>query len=340
MSDGPKGSTIGGGIVPAGSRLEGSGGRGSLPTLVSVLVCALGGFVSTTSLSIAAPGLVAFGLVSSARRARDLVPGVLAAVAVSLALGVVTGMGIALDGVVICLGAAAVALALVTGRLTAGSICLVVAAVGICHLGVDAALSALGGTTLTETVASMLAYLREQFVEVSPAAAEQVDAILSAVGLMWPTAYVVTGLLETVVALLGARVSASEERRPGLSGFDLPLWVVTALVVAVAGLAVSLTVPDAPDVLLMVSANMAMALRFAFLAQGAGVISWFFREKNVGALARAAVTVAALYCEVQFVVVSIVGLVDVWANFRKLERGSGPSQASAAEQDKEPAQAG
>ena len=96
----------------------------------------------------------------------------------------------------------------------------------------------------------------------------------------------------------------------------------------------------APDAVLMVSANLVMALRFALLAQGMGVLSWFLEEKNVGALGRTLAAVAGLYLEAQFIVVSIVGLVDVWANFRHLVRGGQPGPTGNAEQDKEPANAG
>lgn len=346
MTDWPNGSTVkGGGIVPAGSDVRDNKGRPALPTLASVVICALGGYVASTSLSIVAPAIVAYGLAgASARgRLRDLVPGALAALAVAVALGVPEGPVSVADGAIACAASIAVAATLVCGRLTPGALCVIVAAVSASHLGVDAAIAHLGGTTLTESVTSLLEALRQQLVGATPTAAAQLDSVMGLLEVMWPTAYVMTGTVECVMAHAGTSLAAPGKRaahggdRTGIAGFDLPIWVVALLVASVAGLACALTVPDAPRALLMVSANLAMSLRFAFLAQGVGVLSWLCEERHVGTLARILGAVLALYLEVQFIVVSIVGLVDVWANFRHLSRGSGPDSTGNAEQDKEPA---
>ena len=71
----------------------------------------------------------------------------------------------------------------------------------------------------------------------------------------------------------------------------------------------------------MVVTNVILAVRFALAAQGLAVLSWVIREKKPSGLMAALAVIAALYLEVQFIVMSIVGLVDVWRNFRHLERG-------------------
>ena len=346
MSDLPNGSAVNGSkIVPAGPRAEKNEGRPALPVLGAVLVCALGGYVATTSLAFVAPAVVAFGLVSCAPRGlmREMLPGLLAALAVSAALGAPSGAVAVADCAIACAVSFAVALAMVRGRLTPGASCIVMAALTAAHLGVDALAASMGGTTLVESVSQILAYVRQQVVEINPSAAAQVDSTVAVLEVMWPSGYVVAALAEGLMAQLGAWLAAAgrpEVSRPRLADFDLPLWTVAALVASVAGLAVALTVPAAPDAVLMVSANLVMALRFALLAQGMGVLSWFLEEKNVGALGRTLAAVAGLYLEAQFIVVSIVGLVDVWANFRHLVRGGQPGPTGNAEQDKEPANAG
>ena len=346
MSDQPNGSVANGsGIVPAGPGLEGNEGRPTPLVLGSVLFCALGGFVATTSLAFLAPAMIAFGLFSSATRGqlREMLPGLLAALAVIVALNASSGAVAIADGVIACAASLAVSLALLRGKLGPGVSCILVAALTAAHLGVDAVATTVGGTTLADLVSQVLAYVRQQLVEASPTAAAQVDSTVAMLEVMWPTGYVVAALAEGLMAQLGAWLAAAgrpEVSRPRLADFDLPLWIVAALVASVAGLAAALTVPAAPDVLLMVSANAVMALRFALLAQGMGVLSWFLEERRVGPLGRVLAAVAGFYLEAQFIVVSIVGLVDVWANFRHLARGGQPGPTGNAEQDKEPANAG
>ena len=346
MSELPNGSVVNGGdIVPAGPGVEKNEGRPALPTLGGILVCALGGYVATTSLAFAAPAIVAYGLVSCVRNGhlREMLPGLAAALAVCAVLGVSSGVVVLADCAIACLAALMVAAAMVAGRLTPGASCIVVAAITVCRLGVDAAVASAGGTTLAQTVREVLAYLRQQLAEASPTAVAQIDSTLSALEVMWPTGYVMAALAEGLMAHLGtwlAATGAPEVSRSRLVDFDLPLWIVAALVASVAGLAVALTAPAVPDVVLMVSANLVMALRFAFLVQGLGVLSHLLGARGVGALGRFFAAVAGLYLEAQFIVVSIVGLVDVWANFRHLARGGQTGSTGNAEQDKEPADAG
>lgn len=343
LSNGP--AVRGNEIVPSGPGMEEDGTRSALPSLAGLLICAVGGFVETTSLAFLAPALVAFGLVSCAARGlvREMLLGLAAALAVSVALSLPSGVFEVAYVVIACSGAFAVALMLVRGRLTPGAICLTVAALTACHLAVDAVAVSGSGVTLQETVSELLAYVREGLSELSETVAAQADATLALLEVLWPSGYVMTSLAEGLMALFGSWLAASQRKdlaRPRLVDFDLPLWVVTLLVASVAGLAVVRTFSDVPDVVLMVSANLAVSLRFAFLAQGVAVVAWFFDHKGVGTLGRTLVALFGLYLEVQFIVVSIVGLVDVWANFRHLQGGGRPGPAGTAEQDKEPDIAG
>ena len=114
MSELPKGSAVNGdNVVPAGPRVEKNEGRPALPALGSVLVCALGGYVATTSLAFVAPAIVAFGLVSCAPRGllREMLPGLAATIAVCAALGASSGAVVLADCAIACLAALAVAVA-------------------------------------------------------------------------------------------------------------------------------------------------------------------------------------------------------------------------------------
>ena len=332
-------------IVPSGPGIGEDGTRSVLPSPARLLICAVGGFVATTSLAFVAPALVAFGLISCAPRGlvREMLLGLAAALVVSVTLSLPSGAFEVAYAVIGCVAAFSVALALVRGRLTPGAMCVMVAALTACHLAVDTVAVSGSGITLQQRVSELLEYAREELSETSAILAVQAEGTLDLLEVLWPSAYVMTALVEGLAALLGSWLATSQRKdlaRPRLADFDLPLWIVTALVVSVAGLAVAYTLADAPRALLMVSANLAVALRFAFLAQGMGVVAWFLDHRGVGTVGRALVALLGLYLEVQFIVVSIVGLVDVWANFRHLEGGGRSESAGTAEQDKEPDIAG
>lgn len=334
----------GNGIVPAEG---GDGGRLARELPKALVLCAIGGALSATSTSVIAPALIAYGLVLSAMSGgmRGMVPGGVLAVAAAVAVGLPMGATSLAGAVVTSLAGLVVAGAFWAGRLTTGGSILAVAAIVACHLGADAVISALNGTTLSATMATLIDAYKQAFLEASPAAAVQIESVASLVGLFWPATYVAVGFAEGLSAHLGLRLLRAplEERGrqlPSLASYDVPLWVVALLVATAAALALGLTVPDAPQAILAAAANAAMALRFAFAVQGLAVVAWLVHGRVAGGLARMALYVLALYLEVQFVVLTVVGVVDVWANFRHLARGGGPGAGEPANQDKEPAQAG
>ena len=340
----PKGPS-GGGIVPAGSQGEKNAPRREASLPLALVLCAIGGLATTSSMSLLAPVLMSFGLVTAASHAgaRGIALGALAGLVTTFVTGYPNGVASLAAGAIVCGASVAIAAAFLRKRLTPGALCVIVAVVAACHLGADAALAASSGTSLTESVMEVLDLVEQQLADVTPTSSAQVAGVRSAFEVLWPTAYVAIALFECLAAQVGvwfATPRGESLDRQGLAFFDLPLWVVAVLVASAAALAVALTVPDAPRGLLVASANLVMALRFAFVAQGIAVLSWFLRERHVGPLPQFLATVAALYLEVQFIVVTVVGLVDVWANFRHLQRGGRPDDEGNAQQDKEPAQVG
>ena len=63
------------------------------------------------------------------------------------------------------------------------------------------------------------------------------------------------------------------------------------------------------------------------------MLTWFFREKRMGSFASTVFTLLALYLELQFYIMTIVGLVDVWRNFRHLPRGKKVTVQDASNQE-------
>lgn len=331
------------GIVPTDGGDDGRLAR-ALPK--ALIVCAIGGALSATSTAVLAPALVAYGLALSAACGgmRGLVPGAALVAAAATAVSIPLGMASLASAVITGLSGLVVAGAFWAGRLTTGGSILAVAAISAAHLGADAVFSALNGTTLSATMMSLIDAYKQAFLEASPAAADQIESVASLIELFWPVTYVAVGFAEGASAHVGLRLAKAplgERGRqvPSLDAYDVPLWVVALLVATTAALAVALTVPAAPQALLTVSANMAMTLRFAFAVQGLAVLAWFMRSKGMGPLPKVLLGALALYLEVQFVVLTVAGVFDVWANFRHLGRG-GSDEENPANQGKEPVQAG
>ena len=331
----------GGSIVPAGSQNGEKGHEDPAPLPLVLLTCALGGVAASSSMSLVAPILVGFGLCSAhgrgGMRMAALSTGI--ALAAALALSLPAGVAQAAGALIACLAGVVVASVSLSGRLTPGAGCLIVAALFAAHIGADSLVALMSGTTLSQTMAELIEFYRTTLTEASPTSSAQVEAMSALMGVLWPTAYVVISAVELAAGLAGVRLAlrraGSEEHSALLAEYDLPLWVVAVLVAAAAGLAVALTVPTAPRLVLMVSANLAMALRLAFAIQGIAVLSWFLGGRDLGPFARLLLWAAALYLEVQFVVLTVVGVVDVWANFRHLQRGAAAPDDTAA-QDKKP----
>lgn len=320
------------GIVPASA--TGPKGPTTLSVPARLFFCALGGAVASTSLAALAPALVAYGYgFSTTGGARGRVAALMAALVPAAALSASLGLASVVSALVSCLVAVAASELVVRGRFTAGAACAIVAAAGAARLGVDALVVASAGTTVPALLNELLDTYLGRLGDLALARSMRV-----AVTLLWPVAYVATSVVECLVALLGSRLAAGRSAGalpgpPRLVAFDVPLWVVAALVASAAGLAAALTVDAVPGMVLMVSLNVAMALRFAFAVQGLAVLVWFVRSRGAGSSVATLLGVAALYLEAQFFVLTVAGLVDVWANFRHLVRGGKAGVAGDAKQD-------
>lgn len=327
------------GIVP------GSSGRGEKHDVLSVpagmFFCALGGAVASSTLSFVGPAIASYGYlpVASQRSLPARIACLAAMLVPAIALGSASGASTVATAVIATLTVLVVCELTVARRLTPGALCATVGLASVALLAADELVALASGTTLSASIQASLDVYRQQVDELLVGAADQVEAVFAALGLLWPVAYVMTALGLCVSALVGASVasahpSGSVARPPRLVDFDLPLWVVAVFVASIAGLALAVSVDGpASQVALAVSANVAMAVRFAFAAQGLAVVAWSVRKKGLGSVASTLVGVVALYLEVQFVVLTIVGLVDVWANLRHLKRGGSTDVAEQTMQD-------
>ncbi|WP_158095290.1 DUF2232 domain-containing protein [Collinsella sp. An2] len=142
---------------------------------------------------------------------------------------------------------------------------------------------------------------------------------------LWPLVYVMTVMVNVLGAGVGALVAAPRvngvRHLPQIARFDAPLWSVGVLALSVLGLGASFAGIPYANVVLTVSATVLMSVRFIFAAQGLGVLSDKLSRLRMGCMLRPLIICFAVWVEAMSFILSIVGLIDVWANFRKLPRG-------------------
>ena len=277
---------------------------------------------------IAANVLVAFGMVVAARdrgvKEQALV------LCVSLAAG--CSVSYALFGafdipstVVAVLCAFAVAQIYVARKLNAGSLLAIAGVAALAMACQDFLAASKEGMTIAEVINQMVSGM----VDTSSGSLDisTTTALIEARNLMvsyWPTLYAATGLALTVFSLMGAFLAlvTSRVERPAsvVANYDVPLVVPMAFAFGVAAELSSAHLPAGADVAALAGANVVMISRIALAQQGISVLVWWLRERRVGLAVRTALVFAALWLEMSLALVSLVGLLDVMINFRRLPR--------------------
>lgn len=334
-----------GSLVPLGTPQ--SSRRPSLSAPFGVVYCALGGVIAASSTPVVAPALLGYGLVSvlSGDRLSWKVAAPVSALALAVVFGAYSGMGAIFSALMTCLASFVVVGVCAKGRMTPGMGVILAALMTFAHLGAEAALAALAGTSLPAVMQGVIDGFLQGLELTSVNGVVELQLLSSLLDVLWPMAYVLMGATEVVLSAAGVWLAVSRQedgiaKVPRLTEFDLPLWVVAALVAGIAVLVVQLTVPAvASSSVTMLSANVVLGLRFALALQGLGTLMWLVRSRLTPPT-RVMVYMLALYLEVQFFVLTAVGLVDVWANFRHLQRGSAPDAPDSMKQDREPGTTG
>lgn len=277
-----------------------------------------------------------FGVVMMGYGARELLEargsrGFLFAVAEGIVITAValfanSGMGMLLVGEVLCV--LGVVWCMRNHAATLAGICAVVVATALVNIGIEAAVATAAGSSLSQVVDGLLAYM----VSVAQDAAgtgiqaelivRQIAPVLKA---LWPFTYVASAGMDALAAGIGSYLmyvwTSGIPRVPAIAAFDMPMWPVGVLVASILGLSASLSGFPGAEVLLSVSVTALMSVRFIFAIQGFAVVLTFANRFRFGCLGRTLLLVLSIWLETMFFIVSIVGLIDVWANFRKLTRG-------------------
>lgn len=218
------------------------------------------------------------------------------------------------------------ALAVEKGKMRPGVACVIVALAAAAQIGVAIVAAKMANTSVGDSFIGVLA-ANPQLLESAGLDADVRSLVEWAVRTFWPAAFSTTALIEFLCAYAGCGLAARRLRDrkvewPDFGLYDLPLWVVAVFVASLAGCAAWYTHQEATgNALLMVSGNVLLTVRYALAAQGLAVLAWQTRNRRVPTPTAVVVILVAMYLEAQFIVMSVVGLLDIWGNFRHLSRG-------------------
>lgn len=285
---------------------------------------------------------LAMGLRTQSERfgAKGLVAGLGISGAVLVAWMVLDGVSNVLFAVPLVGIAAAISALMWKGRAGVTEVSLVVtAAIALC-MAVDGFTAFNAGTNLAEVTSAMLMEVARASVGRGVEAELALVSIEPLISVIWPMVYVLSAALDALGAGFGSFLGSVQRpaswgempapgqrlRVPQISLFDAPLWAVGVLALSVLGMGASFAAVPESQILRTVSVTLFLAVRIIFLIQGLGVILGLLGRWHIGCFGRFAVIMVATWLEVMFVV-SIIGLIDVWANFRKLPRDGSHNEA-------------
>ena len=272
-------------------------------------------------------GLLLYGVVL--RRVLDLdgrralgISAAISIVAVAvLAYAIDPGLGLSL-AVSIVTGYAVVAL-MWAHRAGVTAISITIAAVSVASLGADALLLSLQGSDIQSVTVGLLM----DSVRMSVGSGIEADMVASAAEsvllALWPFIYPAN--VAACAAFAGAGSYGASLKSGGrpvqFASFEAPVWSVVVLALGIVAVGAALGGLPGSAFLLPAATTVLMCVRFIFALQGYGVVIFALSRMRLGCLGRMVVIFLVVWLEVMFLVLSIVGLVDVWANFRKLPRG-------------------
>ncbi|AEB07874.1 hypothetical protein Corgl_1779 [Coriobacterium glomerans PW2] len=218
-------------------------------------------------------------------------------------------------------------------RATALGISAVIASVACITMVAVSVIASMAGSNIAEF---SIAYLLSTARETSGNGIEQtvfISSIAPIVQMLWPLQYVLEAAVQAGAVGLGVQVMRMRvdgtQSAARLSAFRAPGWSVAVLAVAIIGFGLSWAGVPYAHVLRVASATVAMSVRFIFAIQGFGIMFALFEHHRVGCAMRTMLVIIAVVVEMVSFVFSVVGLVDVWANFRSLLRIERPSSRNA-----------
>ena len=150
--------------------------------------------------------------------------------------------------------------------------------------------------------------------------------------LLWPTSFAYVAMLVAAITVpvlsrTGRALGRTVNRLPALADLDLSLHIVWPAIAGLGLVAAALFLKQPNGLLWAIGANLLWITRAPLFAQGLGDFAAFYRKAKVGRLGRAFGFTFLTVSEVFIPSVSVVGLVDLFANLRRLPRGGAAPSA-------------
>lgn len=202
----------------------------------------------------------------------------------------------------------------------------------------DALLARANGTTLAAAVhaqANASMKLLQQAVGTGTDWADGLETARRTIVLLWPSLYFQTAIWTAIFVIVAvgwaARRSGVEIAIPKNRDVDLSGHVLWGLVGGLVLLAAAPFVGEYAGAARAVSYNTLFVVRTLFFVQGLAVFSAVFKVPETGA-GKMVGLYAILWIADQFLlVVSLIGMLDFWVNFRRLPRDGSPAPARLEE---------
>lgn len=329
------------GIVPAQTPTARKPPRPARPWL-ELALCVAGSFGSLFLPAVGTFAMV-FGLwLLSRSKERRVWAGVAGCVLPGVVLSAVSWIYYG-SLVVPCIACALVVALLLPGRIGITSVCLTIVGLTGAMVMADASILMLQGESFAAYVSALLDEMRELTVAslggTVPVAVEaSIDQTLEFLGKTWPLIYALRAAGVVVLGLFGLMLSRRDTYQSVYAAFtryDMPLWGVVALAAAIACLAYGAFGPRWADAVEAAGLNVLMFLRAAFFLQGLAVAMSLMDRRRWGPVPRVLVIMLMLMAELGFYAVCVFGVIDVWANFRRLERRHGGPRTAEAHGESE-----
>lgn len=196
----------------------------------------------------------------------------------------------------------------------------------------------IGAQTLAlskEILASLIASSAANTTVSDPAALKAAsDAMLKAFTDTWPanafyTMALSTGIGIPLVARAGRSLGLSVRTYGPLADLDVTFHVVWPTILGLGLTALGTMWPQGPSLLSSVGQNALMIVRPLLFLQGAAVFASLYRRMKAGRFTRVIGLVLLVVTELFMPSVSVIGAVDLFANFRKVPRAGGKPAVTA-----------
>ena len=154
---------------------------------------------------------------------------------------------------------------------------------------------------------------------------ESIQPMLDTIAGCWLAIYVIQSAWLVFVALGLVWIFRRLFRRPSdwapFSSIDLPIWTVGVLIVGILLWAVSnVTGSSIGSMMRLVGCNVLLIALIPVCVQGCAAYKGLMNRVNLPTAAQVVITIALLVFGLFLPVVCVIGIVDFWANVRKLPR--------------------